>query len=186
MGFGSCQYGNVFDITKKNINKVLGKNKVDDFSKVIKIKFKFCPEIGFDEAKIKILKLNLEICNTELLEKIGFDNILSSDQSNKSLMIINSKLQELEIQDKNMEDNLNEIYKYIEPLIKVNSIQELIGYIKDSGWDLWGCIGTITPFFGLEISEDGSDDVIAAYGILYLIWKYNIDNWDKIFKGFST
>jgi hypothetical protein len=196
MSFGSCQYDDIYYIVEKNIKKVLGKNKVDDFSKVIKIGFEFCPEISLEEAKIEILKMDLEIYNSEIMEKIDIRDILESTQTDKILITIKSKLEELKNRDRNNEDvledglevglgdDINEILEYIEPLIKVDTVSGFVNYISGECWDLWGCIRIITPFFGLKIPEYGG--VETAYGILYLIWKYDIDNWKDTFSGFAT
>lgn len=190
MSFGSCQYDDIYDVVNINIKNVLGENKVVNFQDLVgtEIQLDFCPEIGLEVAKIEILKIDHEITCSEIRKQINFDYIVSNNAPELVLEIFRNelfKLKSTDIDDSKI-DNINEILEYTERMIKVTNIGELVSYTKDSGWDLWGSIRTIIQFFGLNLIDDGDEDTEIAYGILYFIWKFDIENWDEVFDGFST
>lgn len=190
MSFGSCQYDDIYSIVKRNIKNVLGENKYANFQDLAntEVQLDFCPESGLEVAKIEILKINLEITCSRIIEQINLDSIILNNAPELVLGIFQTelfKMKSTNISDDEI-DAINEILSFVERIIKVTTISELIIYIKDSAWDLWGCVRTVTPFFGLNLIDDGDEDTEIAYGILYLIWKYDIEDWDEVFSRFST
>lgn len=201
-GFGSCQYDDDYKRVLQNAHIVLDIPNNEEGLERIKhiLSLNYDNEIIIDsetfneslgekiiplikkslfEMKIEWLSDDLIIeCSDEIVKISGLE-CLTIDE--KIIKLINF-LEKIDIED--IEDDIKNEIESLILIQNLSKIEEAVDYLRDSGWDLWGASNLFAGMSGLNINA--SFDEVTSENILFLIWKYKIQDWEETFTGFST
>lgn len=176
MDLGSRQYSGISFIASPHIKKIKKCSSIEEFKSYIKDNLDTIIEID-DLSKEELFVKYKDCLYEDIIER--YDLEISIDELKSS--IENNTINQIEIGD---EDEVEDILERIPIVFELESAEDAILYTNDNCWDLWGCLDTFT--FNLIWKDGFEDDTKYAIEMLYLIWKFNIKNPEKIFTGFAT
>lgn len=192
---GSCQYDDIADTVGEHYLKVLELKDVEAFIDYIKTNFdidiiynEIDQDTIYDSIKVCLIESLVDIHDLDLLVSMSDESYDEKDIATEILNLYKIGKLDQNIQDfiaKNPDcdkEELKVVMEVIYDILKATTISELIISCMDSCWDLWGCVRTFSGFAGISYGE--LED--SRLDILFLIWKFKIENPFEVFYGFST
>lgn len=175
MDLGSCQYDNIGEVVSHHIENIKKCLNLEDVKVYLSDNLKFT-SITINEIPNEDI---ISQCRNRLIESdlAVFDIEFSVDEVTK--MYIDGILNTIENED---EDAI----KQLEEAFKCKTIDDVIIQCKNDGWDLWGCLGTFAIHADIVCRHMESEDIELAATMLYLIWKFKIEDPESVFAGFAT
>ena len=193
---GSCQYDDIADIVGEHYLKVLELKDFEEFKLYAENNFTLINELKYNEVDNKTI---FDAIKLNLIESyVGYDeldivlNMKDEEYEDVAIEIIKlhndglllTKFGEFVAEDPDWDDILKDALERINSIMAAETMQELIIEWSNTGCDLWGCAGIASAYAGFECNEQL--DEFAGLNILFLIWRFKIENPFEVFDGFST